>query len=187
MENIIKKAIERHKLALNFLENNTSVILDLAELFISTFKKGGKIIFMGNGGSASDALHLSAEFVGRFKKNRKPLDAISLSTNIPTITAIGNDFGFEYIFSRQIMAIAKKNDLVVGISTSGNSKNIINAIKEAKDMNIKTIGFLGKDGGLLKDIVDVALIIPSDDTATVQEMHILVGHIICEIIDERFS
>jgi len=187
MEDIIKGAINRHKAALTFLETNTNIILDIAKLFISTLEKNGKIIFMGNGGSASDALHLSAEFVGRFKKNRKPLEAISLSTNIPTITAIGNDFGFEYIFSRQIRAIAKENDLVIGISTSGNSKNIINAIKEAKSMNIKTIGFLGKDGGLLKDIVDLALIIPSNDTATIQEMHILVGHIICEIIDERFS
>jgi len=185
MEKIINKAIQKHKEALSLLENNKKVIGDIAALFISTLKSKKKIIFLGNGGSAADAQHLAAELVGRFKVNRKALAAIALSTNTSIITAVGNDFSFDEIFSRQIEALAQPKDLVVAISTSGQSKNVITAVKKAKDMGLSVVGFLGKDGGQLSAIVDSALIVPSTDTPSIQEMHILAGHIICDIVESR--
>jgi len=186
IDTIIKDSLKGHLEAFKSLEAHQELIKQVAALFISSLRGDGKIIFMGNGGSASDANHLAAEFVGRFKKNRKPLAAISLSNNIPIITAIGNDFGFEEIFSRQLEALAKPGDIVVAISTSGESQNAMVAVKKAKELGLKTVGFLGKSGGKLKDIVDVSLIVPANDTARVQEMHILVGHIICEIVETEF-
>jgi D-sedoheptulose 7-phosphate isomerase len=185
MKNIIKDSIDKHREALDFLENNSAKIENIASLFLTTLKNKGKIILMGNGGSAADAQHIAAELVGRFKIERKPLAACALSTNNSIITAIGNDFGFEDVFVRQIEALAERGDLVVGISTSGNSKNIIKAITKAKDLGIKTVGLLGKDGGELEGLVDVSLVIASSDTPRIQEMHILVGHIICEIVEEE--
>jgi D-sedoheptulose 7-phosphate isomerase len=187
MNKIIKISLENHKEAFKFLEKESSGISEIARLFISAISRGGKIIFMGNGGSAADAQHLAAELIGRFKKNRKALAAITLTANTSTITAVGNDFGFENIFLRQIEALAGPKDLIVGISTSGNSVNIIKAIKKAKDIGIRTIGFLGKDGGKLKNIVDTFLLIPSSDTPRIQEMHILAGHIICEIVEQELN
>lgn len=187
MEKIINNSLINHKEALKILEAALSQLEEIASLFITTLKDGGKIIFMGNGGSAADAQHLAAELVGRFKSNRKALSSIALSTNTSIITAIGNDFGFDEIFTRQIEALAKSEDLVVGISTSGNSMNIIKAIKKAKEMNVRTVGFLGKDGGKLKTMVDFSLLIPSSDTPRIQEMHIFAGHIICEIVEKEFS
>lgn len=187
MEKIIKLSIDKHIEGVNFLASNIKEIIKIASLFIKTLKSGGKIIFLGNGGSASDAQHLCAELVGRFKKNRNPLPSIALSTNIASLTALGNDFGFETIFSRQIQALCSKKDLVVCISTSGESKNVILAAQTAKEMGIKTIGFLGKDGGRLKNLVDVSFVVPLTDTARIQEVHILLGHIICEIIDLQYE
>jgi D-sedoheptulose 7-phosphate isomerase len=187
MQEIIKRSIEKHKEALELLEANGKAIAEIAKLFLSCLERKAKLIFMGNGGSAADASHLAAEFTGRFKKNRKALPALSLSTNIPTLTAIGNDFGFDEIFVRQIESLAKVDDLVVGISTSGNSANVLKAIMKTKKLGIKTVGFLGRDGGKIKDYVDMALIIPSFDTPRIQEMHILVGHIICEIVEEHLT
>ena len=186
MKNLIQNSIDKHKQALEFLENNQGTIKEIASLFILTLEKNGKVIFMGNGGSAADAQHLAAELVGRFKQNRAPLAAIALSTNTSTITAIANDFGFEQIFSRQLESIAGENDLVVGISTSGKSKNIIKATEYAKSQGLKIVGFLGGDGGDLKGIVDISLTIPQTETPCIQEMHILAGHIICAIVEEHF-
>lgn len=186
MKDLIQDGIDKHKQALEFLESNQKTIEEIASLFILTLEKNGKIIFMGNGGSAADAQHLAAELVGRFKQNRAPLAAIALSTNTSTITAIANDFGFEEIFSRQLESIAGKNDLVVGISTSGKSKNVIKATESAKNLNLKVVGFLGKNGGDLKSIVDIALTIPQLETPCIQEMHILAGHIICAIVEDHF-
>jgi D-sedoheptulose 7-phosphate isomerase len=187
MEKITELSLAGHKKALELLEGKLSDIEKIASLFISSLASGGKIIFMGNGGSAADAQHLAAELVGRFKINRRALAAISLSSNTSIITAVGNDFGFMDIFARQIEAIAGSGDLVVGISTSGNSENIIRAVSKAKDMGIKTICFLGKDGGKLKNLVDFSLLIPSPDTPRVQEMHILAGHIICEMVENQLT
>ncbi len=186
MNALIEKSIINNKKALICLENNVETIKTIASLAINSLKNKGKIIFMGNGGSAADSQHLAAELIGRFKKNRTALPSIALSTNTSILTAIGNDFSFDDIFVRQIEALTNPNDLVIGISTSGNSKNVINAIEKAKELGAKTIGFLGKNGGFLKNIVDVYLTININDTPRIQEMHILAGHIICEIIEEHF-
>jgi len=187
MHIIIKNAIDNHRKALEALTTQSHHIESIAVLFTDTLNRGGKIIFMGNGGSAADAQHLAAEFIGRFKKNRKPLAAIALSTNTSSITAIGNDFGFEEIFVRQVEALGVVPDVVVGISTSGESKNIISAILKAKQLNLKTVGFLGNDGGTLKNLVDIALTIEMDDTPRIQEMHIVAGHIICEMVETKLA
>lgn len=144
------------------------------------------IFFMGNGGSAADSQHLAAELVGRFIKERKGLSAMALTTDTSILTAVGNDYGFDEVFSRQVEALVKPNDIVIGITTSGNSPNIIKAIHKAKEYGALTIGLTGKDGGQLNEICDHCLVIPSNNTARIQEAHILIGHILCEIIDEGY-
>lgn len=161
------------------------LIENIIKEIISAFKKNKKVLICGNGGSAADSQHFAAELVGRFKKERKALPAISLTTNTSIITAIGNDYGFENIFSRQIEALGDEGDILIGISTSGNSKNVVKAVKEARKKNIKAIGLLGSGGGLLKDLCDISLVVGSDDTPRVQESHILVIHLICDIIEQR--
>lgn len=187
MGEITKISLENHKKALDFLEANFSKIEEIASLCVTALNNNGKIIFMGNGGSAADAQHLAAELVGRFKKNRKALAAIALSANTSILTAVSNDFDFNEVFARQIEALARPCDLVIGISTSGNSENIIKAIKQAQELGIKTVGFLGKDGGKLNNMVEFSLLIPSFDTPRIQEMHIFAGHIICEIIESELT
>jgi D-sedoheptulose 7-phosphate isomerase len=145
---------------------------------------GGKLILMGNGGSAADSQHIAAELIGRFKKERKAIPALALTVDSSSLTALGNDYGFESIFSRQVEALANPNDAVVGISTSGNSKNIIRALSLAREIGAKTIGLMGNDGGEMKNCVDIGIIVPSNDTARIQEVHITIGHIICEIIEQ---
>jgi len=187
MEDNIKSSLAKHKEALSLLENQSSTIAEIASLFIKSLESGGKIIFVGNGGSAADAQHLAAELVGRFKKNRKPLSAISLATDTSILTAVGNDYGFDEIFTRQVEALAKKEDLIVGISTSGKSKNIVKALEMAKTIGLKSVGFLGKEGGDIKGLVDIDLTISIDNTPSIQEMHILAGHTICGIVEDHFS
>lgn len=188
MENLIKKAIDDHKKNLTFLEDNIELIKEIALLFISTINSGGKILFFGNGGSAADSQHLAAELVGRFKKDRAALPSIALTTDTSILTALGNDFGFDSIFERQIQALGKAGDLAVGLSTSGNSPNLIKAFNAAKEKNIKTLSFLGNNGGKIKDICGTSIIVPSSDTARIQEIHSLIGHIICELVEnELFS
>ncbi len=169
------------------LREGISSIIAIAELFIDSLKKGGKIILMGNGGSASDSQHIAAELVGRFKKERPALPALALSVNTSTITAIANDYSYDQVFARQIEALAQKNDLVVGISTSGKAKNVAAAIKQAKKMGLKTVALSGGDGGELTKLADVSLLVPSPVTARIQEAHITIGHIICELVEESLS
>ena len=183
---IIKESIEEHKKVLSSLEKYIPLIEKIASLCISSLKKGGKIVFCGNGGSAADSQHLAAELVGRFLKEKRPLSSLALSTNTSILTALGNDYGFEYTFSKQVEALLKPEDVLVAISTSGNSKNVIEAVKKAKEIKAKTIGLLGKGGGKLKKIVDLPLVIESNNTARIQEMHILVGHILCKLIEEEY-
>ncbi|MCK9614555.1 MAG: D-sedoheptulose 7-phosphate isomerase [Candidatus Omnitrophica bacterium] len=187
METVIKNSLASHLQAFKQLEGSQEKIKEISKLFASSLRNNGKIIFMGNGGSAADAEHLAAELVGRFKKNRKAYAAISLSSNICIITAIGNDYGFDEIFSRQVEALAKTGDVIVAISTSGESQNVIKGVARAKQLGLKTVGFLGKSGGKLKGLVDISLLIPTEDTPRIQEMHILAGHIICEIVEEELS
>ena len=188
MKKIINEAILEHKKALRLLGENVKVIEKIASLFINTLRQKGKIIFIGNGGSAADAQHLAAELVGRFKKNRRALASISLATNTSTLTAIANDFGYDQVFSRQIQALAGRKDLIVAISTSGNSKNILEAIRTAKKLKLKTVGFSGNSKTTpLARLTDICLTIPLTDTPSIQEIHILAGHIICAIAEKHFK
>jgi D-sedoheptulose 7-phosphate isomerase len=157
------------------------------EAIIETYKNGGKVILCGNGGSASDALHIAGELVGRFNLERKSLSAIVLNADVATMTAIANDYGYDEVFSRQIEGHMTNNDILIGFSTSGNSENVYKAIIKAKEIGGKTIGMLGNNGGKIKNIVDIPIIIPSDVTARIQECHITIGHIICEIVEKEIS
>lgn len=166
-----------------FFKQNLQMIIQSAELVADTFKAGNKLLICGNGGSAADAQHLAAEFVNRFVIERPPLPAVALSTDTSIITSIGNDYTFDQIFSKQIKAIGKDGDVLMAISTSGDSKNVILAVKVARDMGIKTIGLTGKGGGKMAKMVDILLNVDSDVTARIQEVHITAGHIICELVD----
>lgn len=169
------------------LRNDLGKIVEISESIIECLKKNGKVIFFGNGGSASDSQHLAAELVGRFKKDRKALAAVALTTNTSTLTSIANDYGYEIVFSRQLEGLGQKNDLVVGISTSGKAKNVAAGIKQAKKMGLKTIALTGGDGGELAKLAEVSLVVASAVTARIQEAHITIGHIICELVEEAFS
>ncbi len=150
-------------------------------------KKDGKVMFFGNGGSASDSQHLAAEFVGRFKKERKPLPALALTVDTSILTSLANDYGYEVVFARQIEALGQKNDIAFGISTSGKAKNVACALKQAKKMGIFTIALTGGDGGELAKIADISLIVPSAVTARIQEAHITIGHIICDLVENELT
>ncbi len=167
------------------LKTMTADINKAADYIAKSLKAKGKIILFGNGGSAADAQHIAAEFVGRFKLERRGLPAIALTANTSTLTSIGNDYGFEEIFSRQIEALANKDDIAIGISTSGNARNVIAGVLEAKKQNIKTLVLTGCGGGQLAPLADIALIIPSENTARIQEVHITIGHILCEITEDK--
>ena len=181
---LIKLSISEHINVLNSLnEDDIKSLEKIASLISKKLINGNKIIWCGNGGSASDCQHLSAEFVGRYKKNRKALSSISLTTDTSALTCISNDFSYEYIFSRQLEALGNKGDVLIAISTSGNSKNILSVLKTAKELDIASVGLLGKKGGESKDLCDLSFIVPSCTTARIQEIHILIGHIICEIIE----
>ena len=160
------------------------LIAEMVTLLVGTFKRGGKLLVMGNGGSAADAQHFVAEIVGRFKIERRGLPAIALSTDTSILTAIGNDYGFEKVFRRQIEALAAPGDMVVGISTSGNSPNVLQALELAREKGCRTVGLLGKDGGSIKDLCDLALIVPTGDTPRVQEGHITIIHIVCDLLEK---
>lgn len=150
-----------------------------------TLSTGGKILVMGNGGSAADAQHLAAELVGRFILERKALPAIALTTDTSILTAIGNDYGFENIFSRQVEALGSPGDLLFGISTSGNSTNCISALRQAKTMGLRTVGLLGGHGGAMADMVDLSVIVPSEETPRVQEAHATIIHLLCDLIEKQ--
>jgi len=149
-----------------------------------TVSGGGKILLCGNGGSASDCQHIAAELTGRFLKERRPLPAIALTTDTSALTAIANDYGYSEVFSRQLEALANKGDTLIAISTSGNSENVIGAVNLAKSKALRVIGLLGRDGGRLKELCDISIVVPSDSTPRIQEAHILIGHTICEGIEK---
>jgi D-sedoheptulose 7-phosphate isomerase len=161
------------------------VVNTIANIIIEAFRRGNKVLWMGNGGSAADAQHLSAEFSGRFLRNRKALPSEALSVNSSAVTAIANDFGYEHVFERQIEAFVKSGDIVIGITTSGNSLNIVLALKAAKEMGALTIAFTGNGGGEVAEIADLSLVGPNGYSALVQEVHITMGHIICDLVDQE--
>jgi len=162
------------------IERGSSMVLDC-------IRRGGKVMLCGNGGSAADAQHIAAELSRRFKRERSALPGIALTTDTSALTAIGNDYGYERVFSRQLEAIAREGDLLVDISTSGNSANVIRAIESARERGCAVLGLSGKGGGAMNGICDMNIVVPSDDTARIQEMHIMIGHIICQIVDDNFQ
>lgn len=184
---MIKKIFEDH---INIAKKSSELLLDaIGELCIivdNAIVNGNKILIIGNGGSAADAQHIAAEFTGRFLKERKGLPAIALTTDTSALTAIGNDYGFEKIFERQVTALANSNDILIGISTSGNSENIISAFKAGNKIGCINIAFTGCNGGKVDDLVKLNIVVPSDITARIQEIHILIGHILCSYIDKNF-
>ena len=185
MQEFITSQLEAHQQAMQKIRTELSgQIAELAELLITALKNGNKLLIMGNGGSAADAQHFAGEIVSRFRMERPGLPAIALSTDTSIITAIGNDYGFDRIFSRQVEALAAKDDIVIGISTSGNSQNIFTALEQANQKGCISVGLLGKDGGTIKGLCRLPLIVPSDDTPRVQEGHITIIHILCDLIEQ---
>lgn len=169
------------------IETMAEPLQQAAELAVEALKNGNKVILFGNGGSAADAQHIAAELTGRYKTERRGLPGLALTTDTSALTAIGNDYGYDRVFDRQVESLAQKGDLLIGISTSGNSKNVINAFKVGQEIGCKIVGFSGRDGGEMNDYCDVNLVVPSNDTPRIQEMHILFGHTICQIIDNELS
>jgi len=188
IKKMIQSEFEAHKKTIEaVIEKIIPNVEKASEMAIKTLKNGNKILLCGNGGSAADAQHIAAELTGRYKSERKGLPGIALTTDTSALTAIANDYGYERVFDRQVEALANSGDLLIGISTSGNSPNILSALKTAKAMGCQTIGLSGRDGGLMNDACDLNIVIPSDDTPRIQEMHILIGHTICQAIDDAFA
>lgn len=179
----IQESIDVKQTILND-ESLVNRIEQAVEMVTTCFKNGNKVFFCGNGGSAADAQHLAAEFSGRFYIDRKVLPAEALHCNTSYLTAVSNDYSFDIIYARLISGIANKGDILVGLSTSGNSKNIVQAFEKARELGVYTIGFTGEKGGLMKELSDILLNVPSNDTPRIQESHILIGHIICEFVEQ---
>jgi len=169
------------------LKKQIAKIEKASEFIANSLVKGGKLIIFGNGGSAADAQHIAAEFIGNFRLKRNPLPAMALTTNSSTLTAIGNDIGFDMIFSRQINAFAKNNDVVLAISTSGNSSNVIKAVKESRKKNLKVISLTGEKGGKLSSISNLIIKVPSFNTQHIQESHIMIGHILVDLVEKKLQ
>lgn len=181
----IASQMAAHREVITQVERKLSpLIAEMTMLLVDTFNRGGKLLVMGNGGSAADAQHFVAEIVGRFKMERRALPAIALSTDTSILTAIGNDYGFDRVFRRQVEALAAPGDVVVGISTSGNSPNVLLALELARENGCRTVGLLGSDGGSIKNVCDLALIVPTSDTPRVQEGHITIIHIVCDLLEK---
>lgn len=160
------------------------VIQDVTTACVHALKNGNKLLFAGNGGSASDSQHIAAELVGRFEKDRNALPALALTTNSSQLTAISNDYGYDNVFQRQVQALAKSGDVFFGLSTSGNSKNVVNAVEQCKQLNVISVAMTGESGGQLRELSDYCINVPSGNTARIQEVHITIGHIICLAIEE---
>ncbi|GAC1309067.1 MAG: D-sedoheptulose 7-phosphate isomerase [Mucilaginibacter sp.] len=183
---VIEELKDHQQLLQKVVDTLTADIETACEMIISVIKSGNKVLIAGNGGSAADAQHIAAELTGRFVKNRKGLPGIALTTDTSALTSIANDYGYEHVFSRQVEALAHPGDLFIGISTSGNSQGILNAFDAAKKAGCKTLGLSGRDGGKMNGLCELNIAIPSDVTARIQEMHILIGHILCKAVDDLF-
>ena len=187
MRNMIQAQLEAHK---ETIENTIDLMVPAIEqasvLIVETLKAGNKVLLCGNGGSAADAQHIAAELTGRYKSERRGLPALALTTDTSALTAISNDYGYGRVFDRQVEALASKGDLLIGISTSGNSANIISAFTVAKEIGCQTLGMSGKKGGEMNAVCGLNLVVPSEDTPRIQEMHILIGHILCQAVDDAF-
>ena len=186
-ESIINLINDSVRTFTNISKDQHQVVLieDITNTILNAFKSDNKLLICGNGGSAADAQHIAAELSGRFEIDRKPLNAEALHVNSSFVTAVANDYGYEEVYSRMVEAIGKNGDILLALSTSGNSKNVIRAIEKANSLGLITIGFSGNDGGAMQNLCKYNLIIPSDNTARIQEAHILVGHIICKLIEQK--
>lgn len=178
---------ESARLKVWLAENLADRLAVAARLVAEALRRGNKVMFCGNGGSAADSQHLAAELVGRYRRNRPGLAALALTVDTSALTAIGNDFGFEEVFSRQVEALGRPGDVLVAISTSGRSPNVLRAVEAARALGLKTVGLTGGDGGPLAGLVDVALVVPSEDTARIQECHITLGHILCDLVEAELA
>lgn len=187
MNSLFKKNLSDQINLLLSLDQLDLVVCKASLLASHSLQSGGKLMLCGNGGSAADSQHLAAELTGRFIKDRRPLAAIALSTDTSAITCIGNDYSFNEIFSRQILGLGRAGDVLLAISTSGNSRNVIRAVEEARNLGISVIGLLGHEGGALKELCDVAIVVPSQVTARIQESHILIGHTLCGMIEQHLG
>ncbi len=186
MRKRIRQIKEKHIEIVNrFFEENYEKLENVVSKMETAIKSGGKILIAGNGGSTADALHMSAELIGRFYKERRAIPAIALPSNPSIITEIGNDYDFRYLFKRQIEGLGREGDIFIAISTSGNSENILEGLKVAKEMGIYTIGLSGESGGRIRGLTDMCLCVPSSDTPRIQEVHIMIIHVICEFLEER--
>jgi D-sedoheptulose 7-phosphate isomerase len=168
-----------------FIRTHAERLVEVGQLLIRAFREGKKVMLFGNGGSATDASHIAAEFVGRYRRDRDPLPALALGTDMAALTCIANDYDFTEIFSRQVLAHGRKGDVAIAISTSGNSLNVIRGVEAAHDRGLVTVGWTGATGGKLTDLVDYCFCVPSSVTARIQECHITLGHVLCELIEER--
>ncbi len=168
-----------------FIRTHAERLVEVGQLLIRAFREGKKVMLFGNGGSATDASHIAAEFVGRYRRDRDPLPALALGTDMAALTCIANDYDFTDIFSRQVLAHGRKGDVAIAISTSGNSLNVIRGVEAAHDRGLVTVGWTGATGGKLTDLVDYCFCVPSSVTARIQECHITLGHVLCELIEER--
>ena len=186
MKSIIINEFAEHLKVAQKISSLTDQVEIAVQLCIDSLQNGGKILIFGNGGSAADAQHIAAEMVGRYKVERKGLAAIALTTDTSALTSIGNDYGYNHVFDRQVEALANQGDVAIGISTGGSSNNVISALRLAKDMGCKTVGFSGRDGGEMNTLCDINLIVPAEDTPRIQEMHIVIGHTICHLIDLEY-
>lgn len=185
MIDTIIKELDENISTIRASKNLADTIANVSNIIIDCYKNNGKVILMGNGGSAADAQHIAAEFVGKFKLERNSLPAIALTTNTSIITALANDYGYDTIFSRQLGSLANSKDVLIAITTSGNSLNILRAVETAKLKDIKVIGMTGKNGGRLKELVDIIIKVPSDNTPRIQEAQITIGHIICNLVEKN--
>ncbi|MDR6784928.1 D-sedoheptulose 7-phosphate isomerase [Pedobacter africanus] len=184
---MVLEELNHHKLTIDrVIAELVPQIERACTMITETVSSGAKVLLAGNGGSAADAQHIAAELTGRFVRERKALPAIALTVDTSALTAISNDYGYEMVFQRQVEALARTSDLFIGISTSGNSPNILNALIAAKKIGCKTLGLSGKDGGQMNELCDINIIIPENNTARIQEMHILIGHILCKAVDEQY-
>ena len=186
MQTYIEKQFEELSGQLQELKIMAPQVVKIANMCIEAIKNGHKVIWCGNGGSAAQSQHLAAELVGRYKFNRPAMNSISLTVDTSNLTAIGNDYGYDVVFSRQLEGVGQKGDVLIGLSTSGNSKNVVLAFEQAKKMEITTIALVGATGGIMKEIADCSLCVPATTSAHIQEMHITIGHLVCDLIEKAF-
>ncbi|AKF24348.1 phosphoheptose isomerase [Sulfurovum lithotrophicum] len=188
MKEMIQAEFEAHR---KTIEKTIDILIPSVEkasrMLVDTLRNGHKVLLCGNGGSAADAQHIAAELTGRYKSERRGLPGIALTTDTSALTAISNDYGYDRVFDRQVEALANKGDLLIGISTSGNSKNVLSAFKVAKTLGCDCLGLSGRDGGEMNEVCDINIVVPSNDTPRIQEMHILIGHTLCQAVDNELS